>query len=320
MYFCTVLSKNFRQPYLTILYLVTEAMNHHFEHLADKYRRIFFLSDDDAANINRAGNGIRLQSQAAFSELYAWIEMHEEWSRVFSDSVVDAIAARENETWLDFIQCNLSGEYVERQQSAAKELQSMGVPFEAYLAYLVALHEIIENAYKRQGIADFELIRSFKKMAGISICIVIEAYNDVANEIIRQQNAALMEMSTPVTRLWDGILFLPLVGIIDSKRAQSIMGAMLQKITETSSRVFILDISGIAVLDTAIANHLVKITKATNLMGCRCIVSGISGAVAQTLVELGVQTDEIATTGNMQDALEKAFKRAKIKISSGKKR
>lgn len=292
----------------------------HFEYLADKYRRIFFLTDDDAANITRAGDKIRLQSEAVFSELYAWTEMSEEWSSVFSDTVVDAIVRHEKETWLDFIQCRFTGDYVERQQYMAKELQSMGVPFEAYLAYLVALHEIVENAYKRQGLADFELIRSFKKMAGISICIVIEAYNDVANEIIREQNAALMEMSTPVTKLWDGILFLPLVGIIDSKRAQSIMSAMLQKITETSSRVFILDISGIAVLDTAIANHLVKITKATNLMGCRCIVSGISGAVAQTLVELGVQTDEIITTGNMQDALEKAFKRAKIKISSSKKR
>jgi rsbT co-antagonist protein RsbR len=291
-------------------------MDDSLELLAEKYKKIFFLTDDDVINIRQAGEAIKYQIDAAYSELYAWMEMSADLQHIFTDQVVDAIVRQEKETWLDFTAGNISAEYVMRQRQATRDLQRLGVPFEAYLSYLVTLHDIIEKIYARHNLGTFDLVRSFKKMAGISICIVIDTYNEIANETIKAQNNALMEMSTPVTKLWDGILFLPLVGIIDSRRAQDVMTAMLQKITETSSRVFILDISGIAVLDTAVANYLIKITKATTLMGCKCIISGISGAVAQTIVELGIHTDEIMTTGNMQDALEKAFKRAKIKISS----
>ncbi len=133
------------------------------------------------------------------------------------------------------------------------------------------------------------------------------AQEEAIKQLMEQQHM-LNSISTPVTKLWDGILFLPLVGIIDSKRAQNLMEAILENISSTQSKVFILDISGIAVVDTAVANHLIKITKAAKLMGCLCIVSGISGAVAQTIVELGIQVDEITTTGTMKDALNQALK------------
>jgi rsbT co-antagonist protein RsbR len=99
-----------------------------------------------------------------------------------------------------------------------------------------------------------------------------------------------------------------LVGIIDSKRAQDVMTTMLERISSSQSKVFILDISGVAVVDTAVANYLIKMTKAAKLMGCLCIISGIAGSVAQTIVELGINIDEIQTTGSMQDALKTALK------------
>jgi rsbT co-antagonist protein RsbR len=102
---------------------------------------------------------------------------------------------------------------------------------------------------------------------------------------------------------------LPVVGIIDSRRAQDIMAAMLAKIAETRSRVIILDISGVAVVDTAVANHLIKITKATRLMGCECTISGVSPAIAQTIVELGIDVGDVKTTATLQDSLVDAFKR-----------
>jgi rsbT co-antagonist protein RsbR len=117
-----------------------------------------------------------------------------------------------------------------------------------------------------------------------------------------------MEMSTPVTQIWEGILLLPLVGLIDSKRAQDIMNASLAKIAETQARSFILDISGVGVVDTAVANHLIKVTKATRLMGCECAISGVSPAIAQTIVELGIDVGEVKTTANMRDALSAAFR------------
>ncbi len=144
-------------------------------------------------------------------------------------------------------------------------------------------------------------------------CVV--TFMDISERIeVMELNRSLMEMSTPVTQVWDGLLLLPLVGIIDTKRARDIMSAMLSEISETRARVFILDISGVGVIDTAVANHLIQITKATSLMGCACIVSGVSPAIAQTIVELGIDVGNVQTTATMQDALVGAFKRLGAEI------
>jgi rsbT co-antagonist protein RsbR len=118
---------------------------------------------------------------------------------------------------------------------------------------------------------------------------------------------AIAEMSTPISRLWEGILLLPLVGMMTSVRIKSVMTAVLENISATQAKVIILDISGVSLVDTYIANHFIKIAKATRLMGCVCVLSGITPMVAQTIVELGVNVDEIETTGTMKDALERAF-------------
>ena len=122
-----------------------------------------------------------------------------------------------------------------------------------------------------------------------------------------EQSRTIREMSTPAIKLWEGIVVLPVVGVVDSQRAQQMMETMLEKIAETSSRVIIMDIQGVAAVDTAVANHLIKITKATKLMGCECIISGISSAVAQTLVQLGIGLDAVRTTATLKDALQEAL-------------
>ena len=110
---------------------------------------------------------------------------------------------------------------------------------------------------------------------------------------LQEQSRTIREISTPAIKLWDRIVVLPVVGVVDSLRAQQMMNAMLKKITETSAKVMILDIQGVAAVDTAVANHLIKITQATRLMGCRCIISGISAAVAETLVQLGINLGDV---------------------------
>ena len=112
---------------------------------------------------------------------------------------------------------------------------------------------------------------------------------------------------TPVTVLWENILMLPIVGTIDSKRAQEMMETILAKIVQTESRTVILDILGVASIDSKVASHLVKITQACKLVGSRCIISGISPAIAQTLVRLGVELGPVHTTSTLKDALMLAF-------------
>lgn len=142
----------------------------------------------------------------------------------------------------------------------------------------------------------------------------LENKNYELERLAEQQKNAMLAMSTPITQLWENILLLPLVGVMDSNRAQDVLIAVLNKIADTQSTVFILDISGVAVVDTSVANHLIKIAKATRLMGCMCMLSGISPAIAQTIVELGIQVDEITTTGTMRDALDKAFQLTGVKL------
>ena len=141
----------------------------------------------------------------------------------------------------------------------------------------------------------------------LKVALVIQEYSECSDEMVMAQSKAIMELATPVADLWDDILMLPVVGIIDSERAQQIMNTVLTKISELKSRVLILDISGVAVVDTAVAAHLVRFAKASLLMGCSCIVSGISPAIAQTIVELGVDVGDLATSGSLRDALTRGF-------------
>ena len=126
-------------------------------------------------------------------------------------------------------------------------------------------------------------------------------------ERLREQSYTIRQMSTPTIKLWEGVLVLPVVGVIDSMRAQHMMESMLNKIVETYSKVIIMDIHGVAAVDTAVANHLIKIAKATKLMGCDCILSGISPAVAQTIIQLGIDMTAINTRSTLSDALLAAF-------------
>lgn len=153
---------------------------------------------------------------------------------------------------------------------------------------------------------------ALRRIIKMESALVVDVYSRRTGEVIAQQSRALIDMSTPIAALWDGILMLPIVGILDSRRAEDIMQRMLEQVAEKQAVVFILDISGVAVVDTAVANHLIRMTKAARLMGCETIVSGLSPSVARTIVELGIEVGEMRTTGNLRDALRVAFKRAGV--------
>ncbi len=136
---------------------------------------------------------------------------------------------------------------------------------------------------------------------------VIDISERVHYEVqLREQASTIREISTPAIQLWEGVVVLPVVGVIDSVRAQHMMDIMLTKIAETACKVIILDIQGVPAVDTAVANHLIKVVKATRLMGSQTIISGISPAVAQTIVNLGIDMGA-QTTSTLRNALNTAF-------------
>jgi len=132
--------------------------------------------------------------------------------------------------------------------------------------------------------------------------VTFEAYLKVREELIARQQAEMLELSTPVVKLWDGILALPMIGTLDSARTQVVMESLLQKIVDTGSRIAILDITGVPTVDTLVAQHLLKTVAAARLMGAECIISGIRPQIAQTMVHLAIDLNDIITKATLADA------------------
>jgi rsbT co-antagonist protein RsbR len=142
-----------------------------------------------------------------------------------------------------------------------------------------------------------------------------EAYQKTREEVIMRQQEELLELSTPVVKLWEGILALPLIGTLDSARTQIVMESLLQKIVETGSEFAIIDITGVPTVDTLVAQHLLKTVAAARLMGTDCIISGIRPQIAQTIVHLGVDLSDVVTKGTLADAFVMALERTGFSIS-----
>jgi rsbT co-antagonist protein RsbR len=139
--------------------------------------------------------------------------------------------------------------------------------------------------------------------------LTIEVYQKAREEVILRQQEELMELSTPVIKLWEGILALPIIGTLDSTRTQIMMESLLQKIVETGSEVAIIDITGVVTVDTLTAQHLLKTVTAARLMGADCIISGIRPQIAQTIVYLGIDLTDVTTKATLADAFLTALKR-----------
>ena len=137
----------------------------------------------------------------------------------------------------------------------------------------------------------------------------VATFQKAREELISRQQRDLLELSTPVVTLWDGILALPMIGTLDSARTQVVMESLLQKIVETGSQIAIIDITGVPTVDTQVAQHLLKTVTALRLMGAECIISGIRPQIAQTIVHLGVDLQGVITKANLADALAIALKR-----------
>jgi rsbT co-antagonist protein RsbR len=141
-----------------------------------------------------------------------------------------------------------------------------------------------------------------------------EAYSSAREEIIADQATAMLELSTPVVRLWDGIIAVPLIGTLDSARTQLVMEKLLETLVATGAGHAVIDITGVPTVDTEVAQHLLKTVSAARLLGAECTISGIRPQVAQTIVSLGIEFGDIATKANLADALALALRQAGLKV------
>ncbi len=141
-----------------------------------------------------------------------------------------------------------------------------------------------------------------------------DSYIHGRDQVIVRQQEEMLELSTPVVTLWDGIVALPLIGTLDSARTQVVMESLLQAIVQTNSRFAIIDITGVPTVDTLVAQHLLKTITAARLMGAECILSGIRPQIAQTIVHLGINLEDVITKSKLSDAFRLALERSGRKV------
>ena len=162
-----------------------------------------------------------------------------------------------------------------------------------------------------------EIIRISDLLDSLSL-VTIETFIKGREEVILRQSGEINEISTPVIRVWEGILALPIIGTLDSERTQVVMENLLQEIVNTGSSTAILDISGVPTVDTLVAQHLIKTVNATRLMGAECVISGIRPEIAQTIVHLGIDLAGVQTKASLASALQYAFRKSNLVVTKKK--
>jgi rsbT co-antagonist protein RsbR len=183
--------------------------------------------------------------------------------------------------------------------------------------YVFSLKDALVNILQQEIKDPQELYVQSQKVSRIIDSFGVttfESFIKGREEIILRQTDEISEISTPVIRVWDGILALPIIGTLDSARTQIVMESLLQEIVESSSSIAILDISGVPAVDSLVAQHLIKTVAATRLMGAECIISGVRPEIAQTVVHLGIDLTDVVTKSTLASALKTAFQMMQLQV------
>jgi rsbT co-antagonist protein RsbR len=275
-------------------------------------RRAFFdLTDDDLARLARLRPFAEKHTQAIVDEFYAALLAHAETKKFLPD---DATVARVKRTQREYFlglfagRCDLAYALDRLRVGAAHE--RIGLSMRWYLgAYRRYMQLIWDHLFLelRDGAKVKEAFDSIQKIVCFDVALAADSYMASKIEAIERHQAAISELSTPVIRVHQGILLLPLVGAIDSHRAAQIMGSVLTRVVDDHAKCLIIDIAGVPVVDTKVADSLVKATAAVRLLGAATVLTGITAQVSRTVVQLGVDVSAMHTRSRLADGIELAL-------------
>jgi len=171
------------------------------------------------------------------------------------------------------------------------------------------LFELVQQGYADDAAQLGDQLWAISELLDLLGLHSVQAFQKTREDVIQRQQEEMLELSTPVVKLWEGVLALPMIGTLDSQRTQVVMESLLQRIVDTGSEIAIIDITGVPTVDTLVAQHLLKTVTAIRLMGADAIISGVRPQIAQTIVHLGLDLQGIVTKANLADALALALKR-----------
>jgi rsbT co-antagonist protein RsbR len=274
-------------------------------------RRAFCgLTDEDLQRLR----GLRPFAERHTTEIveafYALLLSHDQTRKFFPDeATVRRVKRTQSEYFLGLFEGRCDIAYVEDRLRVGAIHERIGLSpkwyLGAYRKYLDLLHaKLYAELPPPEAASAFQ---SLQKLVFFDVTIAIDTYIAANIETIQRHQAALRELSTPVIRVHDRVLLLPLVGAIDSLRAQQIMDAVLLRVVEEKAKFIIVDIAGVPVVDTKVADSLIKTTASVRLLGAQTILTGISAQVARTIVQLGVDISSMHTSSRLQEGIELAL-------------
>lgn len=244
-------------------------------------------------------------------DLYKHFLTFEEPRQFFKDpQVLTHVKQMQKAYFRRLTQGNYGREYIEERLRVGSVHASIGLDVKWYLGayafYIRSIGNRIFDAYKKDPEKALGFFHSIQKLIFLDIGLAIDTYIFQRERTIRKQQEAIRELSTPVLQVRDRLLILPIIGVIDTQRARQLTESLLRAIRDNRARVVVIDITGVAAMDSKVANHLVQTVDASRLMGATAIVTGLSAEIAQTLVRLGVDLGKLNTVGDLQGGLEEA--------------
>jgi rsbT co-antagonist protein RsbR len=201
------------------------------------------------------------------------------------------------------------------QQISTARAQQGFSPSETATFVFSLKEPLFQRLERTKGGADPEEVWKITRLLDGLGVYTTEVFQNTREGVIRRQQQDLLELSTPVVKLWDGVVAVPLIGTLDSERTQVVMENLLQMIVESGASLAIIDITGVPTVDTLVAQHLLKTVSAARLMGAECIISGIRPQIAQTIVHLGIELQDVTTKASLADAIRLAFGKLGYEIS-----
>jgi rsbT co-antagonist protein RsbR len=257
--------------------------------------------------------------------LYELIMKHPESRSFFPDEATLARVKRmQNAYFLRLFSGTYDLNYVRDRLRVGAAHERIAMPPKLYLGayrrYLALIHEKLRDHFKGNELETGKSIETIRKIIFFDMALAFDTYIAAYLETMTRHQAAIRELSTPVIKVYDRILLLPIVGTVDTQRANQIMETVLVQVVEQQAKVIIIDIAGVPVVDTKVADHILQTTAAVQLLGAQTVLTGISASVARTVVQLGVEITKVDTRAKLSEGIEVALSILGKKIASKKRK
>lgn len=285
-------------------------------------RQFFQITDDDLARVAKMRWFAEKHTEEVVEAFYELLMGHPDMRKFFPDEAsLRRVKRLQGDYFLALFTGKLDLAYVEDRLRVGAAHERIGLSPKYYLGAYRRYLELILQYMNDEFTDKVELHKDFvaiQKVVYFDVALAIDTYIAANLEALGRHQAAIRELSTPVIRVYDRVLLLPLVGALDSHRAHQVMEAVLLNIVEAQARCIIIDIAGVPVVDTRVADHLLKTTAAVRLLGAQTILTGITAQVARTMVQLGVDISVMHTVSRLSDGIELALKIVGKEITDAK--